>query len=86
VDAAADSERFVDPAAGERQRGHPGLTRRQRQILQLYADGQSTARVAKRLGLSAETIRTHTKGIFARLSARDRGHAVAIAMRLGLIE
>ncbi len=86
VDAAADSERFVDPAARERARGRAALTRRQRQILQLYADGQSTATVARRLGLSAETIRTHTKGVLARLSARDRAHAVAIALRSSLIE
>jgi DNA-binding NarL/FixJ family response regulator len=84
VEAAADSERFVDPAAGPSRR--PPLTRRQRQILQLYADGQSTAQVAKRLGLSAETIRTHTKAILARLGARDRTHAVAIALRGSLIE
>ena len=85
VDAAAESERFVDPAAG-RSRGTPTLTRRQRQILQLYAEGQSTAGVAKRLGLSAETVRTHTKAILSRLSARDRAHAVATAMRSNLIE
>ena len=85
VDAAADSQRFVDPAAGRSGRGS-GLTRRQRQILQLYADGQSTARVAKRLGLSAETIRTHTKAILLRLGARDRTHAVAIALRSSQIE
>ena len=84
VDAAVESERFVDPAAGSG--GRSALTRRQRQILQLYADGQSTARVAKRLGLSAETIRTHTKAILSRLGARDRAHAVAIALRLSLIE
>jgi DNA-binding NarL/FixJ family response regulator len=85
VDAAADSERFVDPAT-DRPRGRPYLTRRQRQILQLYADGQSTARVAKRLGLSPETVRTHTKATLSRLGARDRTHAVAIALRSGLIE
>jgi DNA-binding NarL/FixJ family response regulator len=85
VDAAAEAERFVDPAA-KGTRGRPALTRRQRQILQLYADGQSTARVAKRLGLSAETVRTHTKAILARLKARDRAHAVAIALRTSLIE
>jgi DNA-binding NarL/FixJ family response regulator len=85
VDAAADAERFVDPSTGGTP-GRPALTRRQRQILQLYADGQSTARVARRLGLSAETIRTHTKAILARLTARDRAHAVAIAMRSSLIE
>jgi DNA-binding NarL/FixJ family response regulator len=85
VDAAVESERFIDPAAG-RPRGTPALTGRQRQILQLYADGQSTARVAKRLGLSAETVRTHTKAILSRLGARDRAHAVAIALRSNLIE
>jgi DNA-binding NarL/FixJ family response regulator len=85
VDAAAESERFVDPVA-KGLRGRPALTRRQREILQLYADGNSTARVARNLGLSAETVRTHTKGILARLQARDRAHAVAIALRTSLIE
>jgi DNA-binding NarL/FixJ family response regulator len=85
VDAALEAERFVDPAAGRPRRGS-AITRRQRQILQLYADGQSTAHVAKRLGLSAETVRTHTKAILARLGARDRAHAVAIALRSSLIE
>jgi DNA-binding NarL/FixJ family response regulator len=85
VDAAADAEKFVDPAA-KAKRGRPALTRRQREILQLYADGQSTAKAAKRLGLSAETVRTHTKAILARLKARDRAHAVAIALRTSLID
>ena len=85
VDAAAEAQRFVDPAAKDR-RGRSALTGRQRQILQLYADGESTARVATQLGLSAETIRTHNKGILARLGARDRAHAVAIALRSSLIE
>ncbi len=86
VDCAAESERFVDPAA----RRHTGprsstLTRRQRQILQLFADGGRTAEVARRLELSSETVRAHTKGILARLGARDRAHAVAKALRSGMI-
>ena len=85
VDAAAESERFVDPAS-KGTRGRPALTRRQREILQLYADGHSTAQVAKRLGLSAETVRTHTKAILSRLHARDRAHAVAVALRTSLID
>jgi DNA-binding NarL/FixJ family response regulator len=86
VDAAAESETFVDPAAKGTRGGRPLLTRRQRQILQLYADGQQTAAVANQLGLSAETVRSHTKGVLARLSARDRAHAVAIGLRNSLIE
>ena len=69
-----------------RANGRRGLTRRQREILQLYADGLSTDDVAGKLGLSTETIRSHTKGLLARLSARDRAHAVAIALRNSLIE
>jgi two-component system, NarL family, response regulator len=86
VDAAADSEKFVDPATEGTKRRSAALTRRQREILQLLADGQNTRRIAKSLGLSAETIRTHTKAILARLGARDRTHAVAIAMRNSLID
>lgn len=86
VDAAAEDESFVDPATGGRRGGRPALTRRQRQILQLIADGHSTSTAAKRLGLSAETIRTHTKAALARLEARDRAHAVAIGLRGSLID
>lgn len=84
VDAAADSGRFVDPAANSERA--KALTRRQRQIIQLLADGHSTRDVAQRLQLSAETVRTHTKAALARLDARDRAHAVAIALRTGLIQ
>jgi DNA-binding NarL/FixJ family response regulator len=85
VEAAASAERFVDPAA---RAGLPtvALTRRQREILQLFADGHSTADVARRLGLSGETVRTHTKAVLARLEARDRAHAVAIGLRNGMID
>jgi two-component system NarL family response regulator len=86
VDAAADSERFVDPATENGKRKSAALTKRQREILQLLADGHNTRRIAKRLGLSAETIRTHTKAVLARLDARDRTHAVAIALRNSLID
>lgn len=87
VDAAAEAENFVDPAAAPGgEKSTCPLTRRQRQILQLFADGNSTERAARSLGLSPETIRTHAKAVLARLSARDRAHAVAIALRGGLIE
>lgn len=84
VDAAAEAERFVDPAA--KPNGVAGITRRQREILQHYADGLSTAATANRLGLSTETVRTHSKALLARLEARDRTHAVAIGLRNSLIE
>jgi two-component system, NarL family, response regulator len=88
VEAAAESETFIDPAVAPARRGRrgPGLTKRQRQVLQLLADGQPTAQIAKRLGLSPETVKTHTRNLLARLKARDRAHAVAIALRNSLID
>lgn len=86
IEAAADSEKFIDPAVGGGVKRGTRVTKRQRQILQLIANGESTATVARRLGLSTETVKTHTKQIFARLEARDRAHAVAIALRSSLIE
>ncbi len=85
VSAAIDQEPFIDPAVP--QRGSRGrLTRRQRQILQLVADGGSTTLAAEALQVSEETVRTHTKNILARLEARNRAHAVAIGLRESLIE
>jgi DNA-binding NarL/FixJ family response regulator len=71
VRAALEQERFVDPAVPPR--GSRGkLTRRQREIFQL--------------GLSEETVKTHTKHALARLGAKNRTHAVAIALRESLID
>jgi DNA-binding NarL/FixJ family response regulator len=85
VSAALAQESFIDPEVPPR--GSRGkLTRRQREILQLLSDGESTTVAARELGLSEETIKTHTKNVFARLGARNRTHAVAIAIRESLIE
>ena len=85
VEAAVDSGSFIDPAA-RATKDRATLTKRQRETLQLLADGHSTEGVARRLHLSSETVRTHTKATLARLGARDRAHAVAIALRSGQID
>jgi DNA-binding NarL/FixJ family response regulator len=85
VDAASAQESFVDPAVPPK--GSRGkLTQRQRQILQLLANGESTTVAARELDLSEETIKTHMKNAMARLGARNRSHAIAIAMRECLID
>jgi two-component system, NarL family, response regulator len=85
VEAALAQETFIDPSVPPR--GSRGkLTRRQRQIIQRLADGASTTLAARDLDLSEETVKTHTKNIMARLGARNRTHAVAIAMRESLID
>ena len=85
VQAAAAQESFVDPAVPAK--GSRGkLTQRQRQILQLLANGESTAVAARELDLSEETVKTHIKTALARLGARNRTHAVSIALRESLID
>jgi DNA-binding NarL/FixJ family response regulator len=85
VEAAAAQESFVDPAVPPK--GSRGkLTRRQLQILQLLANGESTTVAARELDLSEETIKTHMKNALVRLGARNRTHAVALAMRECLID
>lgn len=88
--AARAGSFFIDPALGaegdEPDGGKKLLTERQRQILQMFADGAHTDKVAETLGLSTETVRTHTKRILAKLNASTRTHAVAVALRAQVIE
>jgi DNA-binding NarL/FixJ family response regulator len=86
VDAVVGFDSFIDPDIESARTAQPRVTPRQREILQMFADGHPTDEVARRLGLSAETVRTHAKASLPRLGARDRPHAVAIALRSGLID
>jgi DNA-binding CsgD family transcriptional regulator len=71
------------PLAGELI-GSP-LTARERELLQLAADGLSGPQIARRLNLSPATVKTHFENIYAKYAVSDRVAAVAKAMRAGLI-
>jgi len=62
------------------------LSEREREILQLLAEGFHTEEVARRIGLSAETVKSDTKRAILKLEADTRVHAVAIALRHSIIE
>lgn len=61
------------------------LTRKEIHVLQLLAEGYSNSAMAEKLFVSDSTVRTHLRNINAKLGARSRTQAVAIARRLGLI-
>jgi DNA-binding NarL/FixJ family response regulator len=61
------------------------LTPRQREILQLVAEGQSTKEIAGALDLSIKTVETHRAQIMSRLQIRDVAGLVRYAIRMGLI-
>ena len=75
--------RFLSSRSGEL--NAPTLTRRELEVLQLAAQGLSTAAIASQLHLSMSTLKRHFENIYAALGTRDRTGAVGEAMRRGMI-
>ena len=63
---------------------HLGLTQRESEVLAFMVAGLSNRAVAARLTVSEETIKTHARGIYRKLSVGDRAGAVAVALREGI--
>jgi DNA-binding CsgD family transcriptional regulator len=61
------------------------LSAREHEVLTLIADGLTLLEVADRLTISPATVRTHAANIYRKLGARNRPHAVALGLGLGLI-
>jgi DNA-binding NarL/FixJ family response regulator len=80
---------YVDPALGVLTLTGAGsrleLTQREADVLLLLADGHTYEAIGRRLEISPETVRTHLQKASERLNASTRTHAVATAIRLGLI-
>jgi DNA-binding CsgD family transcriptional regulator len=70
-------EAYLD--AQRHQRGIPGLTARQWDLLRLVAAGGTNAQIAHRLGISEGTVRKHMENIFTRLQVSSRAAAITRA-------
>jgi len=91
IEKVAAGETFVDPAlmaalTATRSGNTDVLTAREREILQLLADGMSNADVAAQLFISQETVKSHVRHILTKLEADTRTQAVAIALRDAMID
>jgi DNA-binding NarL/FixJ family response regulator len=90
IEKVAGGDTFVDPALMpnlvQGRDGGDSLTQREREILQLLADGMSNADVAQRLFISQETVKSHVRHILVKLEADTRTQAVAIALREAMID
>jgi DNA-binding NarL/FixJ family response regulator len=62
----------------------PGLTVREREVLDLIAAGRNNRQIADQLGLSAKTVANHISAIFAKLQVADRTQAILRARDAGL--
>lgn len=61
------------------------LTGRENDVLKLMAQGQCNKTIARHLGIGVGTVKTHIKGVFDKLGATARTHAVVLATRRGLV-
>jgi DNA-binding NarL/FixJ family response regulator len=62
------------------------LTPRQRETLQMIAEGRSTKEIARTLSVSVKTVETHRQQLMSRLAIRDVAGLVRFAVRVGLVQ
>jgi len=63
----------------------PVLTRREKEVLLLIADGLTNVEVAEKLFISSTTVDTHRKNLLAKFDARNTASLVKMAMQFQLI-
>jgi DNA-binding NarL/FixJ family response regulator len=98
IRAVAGGQTFLSPAVSKhvindyvrRVGGEAGsleiLTPRQREILQMIAEGQTTKEIARTLHLSGKTVETHRTQLMERLNIHDVAGLVRYAVRVGLVQ
>lgn len=95
IQAAASGEIIFGAQLAERMLGYftaaaapppafPQLTDREREVLELVAQGQGNAAIAARLHLSQKTVRNNVSNILAKLQVADRAQAIVRARDVGL--
>ncbi len=63
----------------------PTLSPREREIMNLMAEGLTAERIGEQISVSIETVRTHVRNVIRKLHARNRVHAIALALERGEI-
>jgi DNA-binding NarL/FixJ family response regulator len=93
IRAVAAGQSLISPAAiarlvangKDREHVRESLSPREREVIQLLAEGVGTRRIAQRMGISYSTVRTHIRSISAKLGARSIVNAVVTARELELV-
>jgi DNA-binding NarL/FixJ family response regulator len=65
--------------------GEPKLTERERDVLRLVSQGRGNLEIAKELGISEQTVKTHVSSLLEKLGVDNRIQAAVYAVRNGLI-
>jgi len=95
IAAAAEGATYLDPQIGRQVLKHlsppsptgniANLSQREMEVLKLIVEGYSNPEIASQLFLSANTVKTHVRGIMNKLSVDDRVQAAVVALRSGLV-
>jgi DNA-binding NarL/FixJ family response regulator len=75
---------FARPRSPQPPRAFPELTEREREVLELIAQGLPNPEITRRLVLSPKTVRNHVSNILAKMQVRDRAAAIVRAREAGL--
>ncbi len=62
------------------------LTSREREVLQLVAEGHTNSQIAKLLNISLKTVKAHRSNLMHKLGLHDRGELIKLAIQRGIIE
>lgn len=91
IDRVAEGGSYVDPRLdgillSRRATARvPQLSPREREIMHLMAEGRTAEAIGEQITVSVETVRTHVRNVIRKLQARNRVHAIAIALERGEI-
>lgn len=90
IRAVAAGGTFIDPSAAakadSKMVAREALTAREDDVLRQLAHGLSNRGIARALGISEETVKTHVTSVLAKLRVENRGQAIVYAMKAGLGE
>ena len=85
IQAAGEGRTFVSGLASQRDGSQIPITARERQVLELMANGYSNQAIGEKLNISVKTVEAHRARLFKKLGASNVADAVLLAIRVGLV-
>jgi DNA-binding NarL/FixJ family response regulator len=85
LQASQEGRAYISGMATERERAAVQITAREREVLELMANGHSNQSIGEKLSISVKTVEAHRARLFKKLGASNVADAVLLAIRTGLV-